>query len=155
MATRTGIVLILALVLLTASLSGCAGTRPTKAQQGSVFGALAGGLIGSQLGPAQEREENALIGAGLGFLAGYVIGNEMDKYDRRQVQKTLEYEPSGSTNSWVNPDTGKRFAATPGPAYASDGRIYREVELVGRVDGRRETISAKAYRENGRWVLVQ
>jgi len=141
--------------VLLASLLGCANTRLNKAQQASVFGALAGGLIGSQLGPPEERNENALIGAGLGFLAGYLVGNEMDKYDRRQVQQTLEYEPSGHTNSWVNPDTGQRFAATPGPAYAEDGRIYRDVELEGTIDGQRETIHAKAYRENGRWVLAQ
>lgn len=135
--------------------SGCGTYQANKAQQGSVFGALAGGLLGSQLGPAEEREENALIGAGLGFLAGYVIGNEMDKYDHMQVQRTLEHQPSRQTNTWVNPDTGNRFAATPGPAYAREGRIYRNIELEARVDGRPETVQAEAYRDNGRWVLVQ
>ncbi len=144
-----------AVVILLGAMFGCANMQPNKAQQGSVFGALAGGLIGSQLGPPEERNENALIGAGLGFLAGYLVGNEMDKYDRGQVQQTLEYEPSGQTNSWVNPDTGNRFAVTPGPAYAEEGRIYREVKLRGSIDGEREIIHAKAYRENGRWVLVQ
>jgi surface antigen len=155
MMNKRSIVCLAVIGLLLTALLGCANTRLNKAQQASVFGALAGGLIGSQLGPPDERNENALIGAGLGFLAGYLVGNEMDKYDRRQVQQTLEYEPTGQTNSWVNPDTGKRFAATPGPAYAEDGRIYRDVELEGTIDGRRETIHAEAYRQDGRWVLVQ
>jgi surface antigen len=146
---------ILLPLLLLAFLGGCSGSRVNKAQQGSVFGALAGGLIGSQLGPPEERNENALIGAGLGFLAGYIVGNEMDKYDRARVQQTLEYQPSGQTSSWVNPDTGRNFAVTPGPAYAEDGRIYRNVEIDARVDGKRETVHAEAYREDGRWVLVQ
>jgi surface antigen len=148
------IALVLVPLLLLACL-GCSGNRMSKAQQGSVFGAVTGGLIGSQLGPPEERNENALIGAGLGFLAGYIVGNEMDKYDRRQVQQTLEYQPSGQTSSWVNPDTGRKFAVTPGPAYAEDGRIYRDVEIDARVDGDRETVHAKAYRKEGRWVLVQ
>lgn len=143
------------LFICLALLIGCTNMQMNKAQKGSVFGALAGGLLGSQLGPDSQREENALIGAGLGFLAGYIIGNEMDKYDRRQVSKTLEYNTTGQTNSWVNPDTGNRFLATPGPAYAQEGRIYRDIELLANVDGERETVQAKAYRQNNRWVLVQ
>jgi surface antigen len=154
MRQQTWIVLALSLSLL-ACAGGCGTYQMNKAQQGSVFGALAGGLLGSQLGPAEEREENALIGAGLGFMAGYLIGNEMDKYDQRQVQQTLEYQPSNQTNAWVNPDTGNRYQATPGPAYAQDGRIYRNIELEARIDGQREVVEGQAYRENGRWVLVQ
>jgi len=142
-------------VALLMSGGGCGTYQMNKAQQGSVFGALAGGLLGSQLGPADNRGENALIGAGLGFMAGYIVGNEMDKYDQRQIQQTLEYQPSSQTNTWVNPDTGNRYSATPGPAYAQGGRIYRNIELEARVDGRPETVEAQAYRENGRWVLVQ
>ena len=154
MRQRYWIVLVLGVGLLVC-FSGCGTYRTNKAQQGSVFGALAGGLLGSQLGPADNRGENALIGAGLGFMAGYVIGNEMDKYDQMQVQRTLEYQPSSQTNTWVNPDTGNRYSATPGPAYAQGGRIYRNIGLEARVDGRPETVEAQAYRENGRWVLVQ
>jgi len=154
MRQRTWIVLALGVGLLVC-FSGCGTYRTNKAQQGSVFGALAGGLLGSQLGPADNRGENALIGAGLGLMAGYLIGNEMDKYDQQRVQQTLEYQPSNQASSWVNPDTGNRYRATPGPAYAQDGRIYRNIELEARVDGQREVVDAQAYRENGRWVLVQ
>lgn len=145
------IITVFSLVLLTS----CTNMQMNKAQKGSVFGALAGGLLGSQLGPESKRGENALIGAGLGFLTGYIIGNEMDKYDRRQVAKTLEYSSSGQTNSWVNPDTGNQFKATPGPAFAQEGRIYRDIELLANVDGQQETVQAEAYRENGQWVLAQ
>jgi surface antigen len=142
------------LLLLLASTLGCS-YQSSKAQQGSVFGGLAGGLLGSQLGPEERRRENALIGAGLGFLTGYIIGNEMDKYDQRQLQQTLEHQPSGQSSSWVNPDTGHKFQATPGPAYAGEGKIYRDIEISASMDGRQETVHAQAYRDQGRWILVQ
>lgn len=144
----TGIILL----ALAASSLGC---TTSKAQQGSVFGGLAGGLIGSQLGPEDRRRENALIGAGIGLAAGYMLGNELDKFDQQRVQQTLEYQPSGQSTSWVNPDTGYQFTATPSPAYASGNRIYRDVELEAYIDGRRETVQARAYRDQDRWILVQ
>ncbi|MFO8032021.1 MAG: glycine zipper domain-containing protein [Desulfohalobiaceae bacterium] len=148
------LLVFLLLFILTAGCLGCSGPS-SKAQQGSVFGGLAGGLLGSQLGPEERRRENALIGAGLGFMTGYVIGNEMDKHDQRQLQQTLEHQPSGQSNSWVNPDTGHKFQATPGPAHAGEGRIYRDIEISATIDGRQETVHAQAYRDQGRWVLVQ
>ncbi|MFP4391294.1 MAG: glycine zipper domain-containing protein [Desulfohalobiaceae bacterium] len=148
------LLIFLLLGILAAGSLSCS-HQSSKAQQGSVFGGLAGGLLGSQLGPEDRRRENALIGAGLGFMAGYVIGNEMDKFDQRQLQQTLEYQPSGRSSSWVNPDTGHKFQATPGPARAGDNRIYRDIEISANIDGRQETVQAQAYREQGRWVLVQ
>lgn len=146
-------VLIAALLVPTlAALTGCS----NKAQQGAVIGGLAGAALGGQLGPADERRQNALIGALAGVTLGYIIGNEWDKYDQRKLNNTLENTPSGQTNAWVNPDTGREYAATPYPAYRDDGRVYRDVEIEGYVDGKREVVHAKAYRdEYGNWQLVQ
>jgi len=134
--------------------AGCAGMG--KAEQGAVIGGLGGAVVGSQLGPYSNRGENALIGAGIGAVLGYMIGNEWEKYDQMRLNQTLETAPSGQCAAWVNPDTGNRYAATPEPAYRRDGRIYRDIEIDGVVDGRRQVVYAKAYRRSdGTWQLVQ
>ena len=145
----------LAAVLLALTLSaGCSGMG--KAEHGAVLGGLGGAAVGSQLGPDDSRGENALIGAGIGAVLGYMVGNEWEKYDQRRLDRTLETAPSGQCSAWVNPDTGNRYTATPRAAYRRQGRIYRDVEIDGVVDGRREVVYAKAYRRSdGTWQLVQ
>jgi surface antigen len=149
-----GLVLVSLAGFMAAPFAGCANT--SKSQQGAVLGGLGGAAIGGQLGPDDERGENALIGAGIGMVLGYIIGNEWDKYDNRQLAETLEYTKSGHQNEWVNPDTGNRYTATPREPYEKDDRIYRDVEIDGYIDGKRETVYATAYRQpDGTWRIVQ
>lgn len=146
---------VVAVLFLGVSLSGCAGSGG-KAQTGAAIGALGGAAVGGQLGPKEDRRKSALIGAGIGAVLGYMIGNEWEKYDQERLNHTLETSQSGRSTAWVNPDTGHRYTATPAPAYHRDGRVYRDVEIDGYVDGRRETVHAKAYRNpDGSWQLVQ
>ena len=147
-------IFVAAALFAFAAFAGCSGMG--KAEQGAVIGGLGGAAVGSQLGPDDSRGENALIGAGIGAVLGYMIGNEWEKYDQRRLDHALETAPSGQCSAWVNPDTGNRYVATPESAYRRDGRVYRDVEIQGEVDGRRETVHAKAYRRSdGTWQLVQ
>lgn len=142
-------------LLLVASLllAGCA-SKSNNAQTYATGGTLAGALVGALT--AKNKLTGALIGAGAGMLLGYVVGNELDKQDQDEIYKTLETAPSGKTHAWHNPDTGNRFRATPAPAYVENDRIYRDIELQSEIDGRDETVHAKAYRdEHGNWHLVQ
>ncbi len=141
-------------VLLALAVAGCAGMN--RAEQGALIGGLGGAAVGGQLGPDDERGKNALIGAGIGVVLGYLIGNEWDKRDQRQLNNTLEYNRTGETRDWVNPDTGASYAATPTRTYEREDRVYRDVEIDGHVDGKRETVHATAYRRpDGTWQLVQ
>jgi surface antigen len=144
-----------AILFLCVLVHGCAGGGG-KARQGALLGGLGGAAVGGQLGPKEDRGKSAIIGAGIGAVLGYIIGNEWDKYDEERLTHTLETVPSGRTTEWVNPDTGNRYIATPEPAYRQDDRIYRDIEIDGYVDGKRETVHAKAYRNpDGSWQLVQ
>ena len=142
---------IVPLILIAALLlPGCA----NRAQSGATGGALAGATIGALT--AGNKVQGAAIGALAGLVLGYVIGNEWDKYDQQHVSNVLETSPSGQTTSWHNPDTNNYYEATPQPAYEKQGKLYRDVKLHGVVDGREETIKAKAYRNpDGTWTLVQ
>jgi surface antigen len=138
-------------VLVAGWQTGCSGLN--KAQSGAVVGGLGGAAVGGQLGPEEDRAKNALIGAGIGLALGYIIGNEWQKYDEQRLNRTLEYNRTNETTSWVNPDTGKKYRATPVKTYTDDGRIYRDV-VIRQEDG--SVHETKAYRnDKGQWVLVK
>lgn len=140
---------LLVVSLLGLPLLACS----NRAQTGAGGGALAGGLLGALV--ARDKVVGAAVGAGIGLVLGYIVGNEWDKYDQRQMNQTLETTPTGQTSSWVNPDTGAQYAATPTQTYREDGRIYRDVKLRAEVDGKEEIVNAKAYRKpDGTWQLV-
>lgn len=137
------------LIVVALLATGC-----NKAQQGAGMGALAGATVGALT--AGNKVTGAVIGAGIGLALGYIIGNEWDKYDQRQLSQTMENTPSGQTATWKNPDNGNYYEATPQPAYQQNDRVYRNVKLNAEIDGKQETVNAKAYRNpDGTWTLVQ
>ena len=143
---------LLILSLLACFLVTSAGCMANRAQQGATVGGLAGATIGALT--FNDKLLGAAVGAGVGVLMGYIVGNEWDKYDEQQVQTSLEKGRSGATTSWTNPDTGKRYSATPSSPYMSESRVYRDVTIRDAEDG--DTIMAKAWRDdNGVWHLKQ
>lgn len=145
---RKALVIIMLLTFLAAGY-GCA----NKAQSGAGLGAMAGATIGALT--FKNKVSGAAIGAGVGLLMGYIVGNEWDKHDEQQVQQTLESGKSHQTHSWVNPDTGAQYSATPSPPYMENDRVYRDVVISeSGPDG--DKVMAKAYRDsNGEWRLKQ
>jgi surface antigen len=132
-------------------LSSCA----TKGQTGAVGGAAGGALIGQAIG---HNTGATLIGAAVGGLLGYIVGNEMDKSDRDRLNNTYEQGASNQRSSWVNPDSGNRYAVTPEPAYqdSSSRRVCRRAEIEAVIDGKPErTYSTACRNENGQWELQQ
>ncbi|MBF0605782.1 MAG: glycine zipper 2TM domain-containing protein [Nitrospirae bacterium] len=145
-----GLALSLALIVPGTFISGC----ESKAQSGAGLGALGGGLIGSLAGPSKNKEQNALIGAAVGGLLGYAIGNEMDKADRAQINTALETGRSNQVREWTNPDTGRSYAVTPMQSKRVNGRDCRDVLVDVIVDGRHDTATHTACRNNdGTWEM--
>ncbi len=139
---------ILAIVSLLA-LSSCA----TRGQSGAAIGGAVGAVTGQAIG---HNTGGTLIGAAVGTMLGYLVGNEMDKYDRQQLDHMYERGVSNETSSWVNPDTGNRYAVTPQPAFqqGDSGRPCRKAEIDSWIDGRKETVLTTACRNsNGQWEL--
>ena len=149
---RTRISILAAVLALSLVLTGCASQNNARNYAGG--GALLGAAVGALT--AKNKVSGAAIGAGAGLLLGYILGNELDKNDQQQVNQALETSPSGRPVTWNNPDTGYRYEATPSPAYVENDRIYRDIELRSEIDGRMETVHAKAYRDiDGNWHLLQ
>lgn len=133
---------------------GCSGLN--KAQMGAGIGALGGAAVGAHLGPDSSSLRNAAIGAGIGTIFGYMIGNEMGKYDKRQMRTTLENTPDHQSNTWVNPNTGKRYKATPIETKITGSQPVRTIRIKADTDNDGhfdDVVYTKAKRVNGRWVI--
>jgi len=83
------LVLILLAIALTVPLAGCR----TYAEQGTAWGALAGGVIGYNAG-YKNRDRAALVGAMIGGFVGHEVGEDMDREEamRRQYERGGYYE---------------------------------------------------------------
>lgn len=138
------------MVLLLAT--SCADSQLSKGSQGAIGGAAGGAVIGQAIG---KDTESTLIGAAVGTMLGYIVGNEMDKYDRRQLNRAYERGPSGQPVAWVNPDSGNSYQVVPQPAYTGTGnQVCRKAEIMATIDGRPEKTYSTACRDaQGNWVL--
>lgn len=130
-----------------------------KAGIGTVAGAVAGGVIGHQIGSGSGRVAATAIGAVLGGLIGHEIGTALDERDRERAlaaeYQALEYGRSGAKVGWNNPDTGHYGEVVPGPAYESAGSQCRSYTHTIYIDGRPQTASGTACRRpDGTWQTV-
>ena len=158
------IIRLSAAVLIAAAVAACAATPETgqgaKENTGTMVGAVAGGLIGSQFGGGTgERIAAGLAGAAIGGLIGNRIGAAMDDEDKRrayaaQVQ-ALESGPSGAPVAWRNPDSGRYGSVVPGPAYQQEGMNCRQYTHTVYIDGKPQTMRGAACRSaDGTWEAV-
>src|SRR5207247_4539799 len=102
-----------AAALAALSIAACAGTPETgqgpKENTGTLVGAVAGGLIGSQFGGGTgERIAAGLAGAALGGLIGNRIGAGMDDDDKRRADaapmQAREAGKAGVAVTWKSRD---------------------------------------------------
>src|ERR671936_124500 len=106
---------LLAAALAALSMASCAGTPETgqgpRENTGTLVGAVAGGLIGSQFGGGTgERIAAGLAGAAIGGLIGNRVGAAMDDDDKRRAyaaqMQALEAGKSGVAVAGKKPDFG-------------------------------------------------
>src|SRR5262247_561453 len=153
-----------AAALAALSIAACAGTPETgqgpKENTGTLVGAVAGGLIGSQFGGGTgERIAAGLAGAALGGFIGNRIGASMDDEDKRRAyaaqMQALESGQSGAAVAWKNPDSGRYGSVIPGPAYQQAGNTCRQYTQTIYIDGRPQTARGAACRNpDGTWTPV-
>lgn len=158
MPPRTTLISI-GLLLLGSACTTDAGPKQTG---GAVIGAVAGGLIGAQIGDDGSTTEliATATGVALGAWVGSEIGKSMDDQDRLEAERTaqsaLETNPDGRASTWVNPNTGHSGSTTPTSTYQSaDGANCREYQTTVVIDGRTETATGTACRQaDGTWKIV-
>ena len=140
--------------VLTLGLAACEPGAGPKQQIGTVGGAIAGGLAGSAIGSGSGRLVAVGIGTLLGSMAGGEVGRSLDRADRLYLERTTG--PSGTAQTWRNPDNGHYGAVTPKPAYQTpQGQYCREYQQTITVGGRTEQAYGTACREaDGSWRIV-
>lgn len=153
---------ILTMAVATLALGACSNTfqnAGTKQTVGALGGAVAGGVLGSQIGGGSGR----LIATGAGVLLGGLLGSEigasLDNADRAyamQAQNRAYAAPVGETISWNNPQSGNSGTITPvRDGYASSGRYCREYQQEIAVGGKRESAYGTACQKpDGTWEIV-
>ena len=150
----------LATVIAASLMLGACAEVGTKEGIGSIAGAALGGWAGSQIGSGEGRGIAIATGVILGGLFGNQIGKGLDKADRLEAERTgqraLEWNKSGQSSTWYNPDSGNSGSFTPKPAVQSaNGQYCREYTQDITVGGRKETAYGKACRQpDGIWKIV-
>jgi surface antigen len=119
---------------------------------GSLLGAAAGGLLGSQFGHGSGKSIMTIAGVLGGALAGGAIGRSMERPDAACVNQTLESGPTGQTVAWQNPDNGTTYNVTPTRTYQDEGRPCRDYTTTAVIDGQTQTLHGTACRQDdGSW----
>lgn len=145
--------------MLTGCLTNEAGNL-NKANVGTIGGGVAGALIGSTMGKGSGRVVAIAAGTLLGSMAGRSIGASLDKNDIEAHNKAqfdaLEYNRTGASASWKNPDTHASGTVTPTRTYHHNGencREYRQTIKIG--DKVQEGFGKACRRSDGSWEIVK
>ena len=141
-------------------LAGCAEDAGPKQTLGTLGGAAAGGLLGSQLGGGSGKLVATGAGVFLGGLIGNQIGKSLDRADRMaadQAYRRAQTAPVGETITWKNPDSGNSGTYTPvREGTSSAGKYCREFQQTVTVGGKTERAYGTACRQpDGSWKIVQ
>lgn len=127
---------------------------------GTLGGAAAGGLIGSQIGHGSGNAAATLTGVLLGGFLGNRAGSMVDEGDRTAASKA-EYRaysaPVGQQITWNNPNNGNSGVITPvKDGYAQNGAYCREFQQNINVGGQQQQGYGTACQQpDGSWKIVQ
>ncbi|MEQ1578921.1 MAG: RT0821/Lpp0805 family surface protein [Hyphomicrobium sp.] len=144
---------------LCLTLAACGPEGPTKADTGLAVGAVAGGILGNQIGSGGGRVAATAIGAVLGGIVGSEVGRSMDQQDRMLAQQAefdaLERGQSGVSRQWRNPDNGRYGEVIPTRPYKRGTADCRDYTHKIFIDGQQQAMRGTACRNpDGTWTNV-
>lgn len=127
---------------------------------GTLGGAAAGGLIGSQIGHGSGNAAATLTGVLLGGFIGNQLGGMVDDADRKraaQAEQKAYTAPIGQQITWNNPQNGNSGTITPvRDGTDANGNYCREFQQTIIVGGQQQQAYGKACRQpDGSWKIVQ
>lgn len=141
-------------------VAGCSGDgQITKQDTGLAVGALAGGILGNQVGSGSGKVLATVAGAVIGGIVGSEIGRSMDQQDKILAQQAelqaLERGQTGAAVPWRNPDNGRYGEVVPSKPYRRGPSDCRDYTHTVYIDGRPQTMRGTACRNSdGTWRNV-
>ncbi len=150
---------IASIIAASLAVAGCGPGGISKADGGTAIGAVAGGILGNQVGNGSGRVLATVAGAFIGGVVGHTIGQALDEQDRRLAQEAelaaLEDGRSGIARPWRNPDSGHYGEVVPQRPYKRGPRHCRDYTHTVYISGRPETMSGTACRNpDGTWSAL-
>jgi surface antigen len=140
-------------LLCSLSLAACS-TAPAKQDQGILIGAIAGGILGHQVGGGSGQVIATMVGAVAGAAIGGSIGRSMDETDRLKAAHAFENVQTGIPTRWVNPDTRNEYTVVPTRTYETREGPCREYTMDAVIGGQVEQIYGTACRQpDGSWEV--
>ena len=139
-------------------LTGCLG-QGQKQTGGTLVGAAAGGLLGSQFGGGAGKLAATAIGALAGAWIGNEVGTSLDNADKAAMKQSSQYAleatKTGHTSNWSNPDSGNTGTVTPTKTYqTAQGEYCREYQQTVTVAGKTQEAYGTACRQpDGSWKV--
>ena len=118
---------------------------------------MLGGVLGHQFGKGSGRTAMTIIGAVAGGLIGGNIGRGLDQEDQRRVSQTLETAPDNQKVVWENPNTRTNYEFTPVNQYQGNvngqAAQCRDYVMDAWIDGRMQQVKGRACKNSsGQWV---
>lgn len=143
------------LILCSIALTGC--QNMSKADVGTMTGAVAGGLIGSTVGQGRGQVMAIAAGAAAGALIGNAVGKSMDEQDKMKMSQALETNNVGQPAYWNNKKTGAKYKVTPVKNVTVNSNKYcREYQTIATINGEQQKMYGTACRQpDGSWKVVK
>jgi surface antigen len=152
---------LIAAAVSTLGLSACNTTQNWGGKQtiGTGAGAIAGGLLGSQVGKGSGQLWATGAGVLLGALVGSEIGSSLDNADRiaaEQASSRAMNARVGETITWNNPNSGNYGSYTPvREGQTAAGAYCREYQQTIVVGGKTQSGYGQACQQpDGSWRVV-
>ncbi len=147
-------------MLSAVMMAGCAQDTGPNQAGGTLVGAAAGGLIGSQFGSGSGKLAATGLGVLIGGLLGNQVGKSMDENDKRramQAQQAAYAVPVGQQIVWNNPENGHSGTITPvRDGNDAAGNYCREFQTTVNIGGQPQQAYGRACRQpDGSWKVVQ
>ena len=143
------------LAFVAAALLAACSTVPSKQDQGMLIGAIAGGILGHQVGDGSGQVLATMFGTVAGAMIGGNVGRSMDETDQMKTAMALENVQTGVSSNWINPDTGYEYVMTPTNTYSGAAGPCREYTMDAIIGGRTEQVYGTACRQpDGSWQVV-
>ena len=142
-------------LIAAVAVAGCQSTGPRQGF-GTAAGAVAGGILGNQIGAGEGRVVATVLGAAIGGLIGSEVGRALDEQDRQRMYaahiQALDSGRAGAPVQWSNPNSGRAGQVVPGQPYQINQLVCRDYTHTVYIDGQPELLTGTACRQpDGTW----